>query len=300
MCRLYGFRANEPTKVECTLVHAQNALMVQSEADLSGKEHTDGWGIGFFQNGTPVIERRATAAYKDLHFSHTAERVFAKTVLAHVRRATVGEPALSNTHPFVHGRWMFAHNGTLTGVERLRPRLESEIAPSLLGTRRGNTDSELAFLWILSKLRRAGAIHNNHMTDAPTFVAMVGDCISELAGLSEDSGAERPAQLNTLLSNGIVLIATRWNHSLFWVVRQGIHDCEICGIPHIHHHSTEGYRAVVVASEPISDEEWKELPNRSVLFVNGDVVPHVHPIEPTRALRTQVPNSGHDAHAVTQ
>ena len=27
MCRLYGFRANEETKVECTLVHAQNALL---------------------------------------------------------------------------------------------------------------------------------------------------------------------------------------------------------------------------------------------------------------------------------
>ena len=36
MCRLYGFRANEPTKVECTLVHAQNALIVQSREDLAG------------------------------------------------------------------------------------------------------------------------------------------------------------------------------------------------------------------------------------------------------------------------
>ena len=31
MCRLYGFRANEPTKVECTLVYAQNAHTAMEE-----------------------------------------------------------------------------------------------------------------------------------------------------------------------------------------------------------------------------------------------------------------------------
>ena len=33
MCRLYAMRANEPTRVECSLVHAQNALMQQSQGD---------------------------------------------------------------------------------------------------------------------------------------------------------------------------------------------------------------------------------------------------------------------------
>lgn len=34
MCRLYGFRANEATKVECALVLAQNSLLAQSRADM--------------------------------------------------------------------------------------------------------------------------------------------------------------------------------------------------------------------------------------------------------------------------
>src|SRR6476620_10098238 len=40
MCRHYAFRANEPTKVECTLVRAQNALLAQSRADRRGKTHS--------------------------------------------------------------------------------------------------------------------------------------------------------------------------------------------------------------------------------------------------------------------
>jgi len=48
MCRLYGFYATEPTKVECTLVHAQNALIAQSLSDLSGYDHAHGWGVATF------------------------------------------------------------------------------------------------------------------------------------------------------------------------------------------------------------------------------------------------------------
>ncbi len=75
MCRLYGFRANEETKVECSLVHAQNALMLQSRADLRGRAHPHGWGLAFYHNVHPTVVRRASAAYEDLHFSETVERI---------------------------------------------------------------------------------------------------------------------------------------------------------------------------------------------------------------------------------
>ncbi len=55
MCRIYGFRSNEPTKVECTLVHAQNALLAQSRSDHVGKSHPHGWGIGLYENGAPTL-----------------------------------------------------------------------------------------------------------------------------------------------------------------------------------------------------------------------------------------------------
>ena len=115
MCRLYGFRANEPTKVECSLVYAQNALLSQSIEDQRGEAHSDGWGIGYYADSEPSFERRDMAAHADEHFSLAAERVFARTVIAHVRQATVGRHALANTHPFSYGPWVFAHNGTLYG-----------------------------------------------------------------------------------------------------------------------------------------------------------------------------------------
>ena len=103
MCRLYGFRATAPTRLDCSLVRAQNALMTQSRLDERGLPNADGWGIGFFDGGQPVIEKFDTAAYEDRRFAETAGRVNSPTVLAHVRQATVGGASPANTHPFAHG-----------------------------------------------------------------------------------------------------------------------------------------------------------------------------------------------------
>ena len=276
MCRLYGFRASEPTKVECTLVRAQNALVSQSRSDAAGRSHGDGWGIGYYRDGEGRVERRVAAAFEDLHFSVTAERVHSRTVVAHVRKATKGRNALENTHPFQHGRWMFAHNGTLTAFERLHPRLERDCDSDLLLARRGQTDSELIFYWLLSRMRREGMAPAEPHVELPRLVDLVRGATRELDALNAAAGAEQPAQLNFILTDGAALVASRWRHPLNWVARQGIHDCEICGIPHIQHDESVDYRAVVVASEPISHEPWRELPDGGVLSVDGALRHAVH------------------------
>lgn len=271
MCRLYGFRANEDTKVECTLVRAQNALLLQSRGDRRGIVHPDGWGIAYYRDGTPTVERRATAAHTDLHFSVTAERVFSRCVVAHVRRATVGTPQLYNTHPFTCGSWVFAHNGTVTGIELLRSRLEAELPRELLRRRLGTTDSELAFYWLLARLDREGVRADAPCADLPRLTRAFAEAVRELAGWCEAVRPDETPRLNFMLTDGVALIASRWNNSLCWVTREGVHDCEICGVPHVRHVSSTPYHAVVIASEPISHEDWQEAPNHSVLITDHSI-----------------------------
>ena len=271
MCRLYGFRANERTKVDCTLVHAQNALLIQSRSDRRGVEHADGWGIACYENGAPVVERRARAAFADLAFGETAERVHARTVLAHVRRATVGSVSSANTHPFAHGCWTFAHNGTITAFEHIREPMERETAPSLQRMRRGSCDSEQAFYWLLSRMARAGIDISAPCANLDLLSAVFARAVRRLSAWCDEVGVERRATLNFLLTDGTVLLASRCRSTLYWVRREGIRDCEICGIPHIEHEDRLSYRAVVVASEPISHETWDEVPDGHVLVVDGNV-----------------------------
>lgn len=112
--------------------------------------HHDGWGIAFFEGAgvRHFVDHQAAIA------SPIAELIKqypikSTNVIAHIRKATQGQVALENCHPFVRelwGKyWVFAHNGDL-----------KEFAPTLDGAFRpvGTTDSELAFCYVMQELRR--------------------------------------------------------------------------------------------------------------------------------------------------
>ena len=274
MCRQYCFVANEETKIECTLVHAQNALMLQSRSDMRGRAHPDGWGVSVYEDFLPVVERRTKAAYEDLHFSAAAERVFASTVVAHVRKATVGRPALENTHPFTFQCWTFAHNGTVTAFDTVKNALFAEVPARLRENIRGTTDSELLFHWLLGRMQQAGISPDQRCAELDRLIDVVSEALQHVASLCADAGA-KPAKLNILLTDGRIAVATRWNNSLYWLFRNGIHDCEICGIAHIRHSPGVEYRATIVASEPVSHEDWHEVPERTLVAIDRSIQPRL-------------------------
>lgn len=270
MCRLYGFRANEATKVECTLVHAQNALMVQSREDLKGYSHAHGWGMATYdRDPIPHIERQAWAAYHGEHFRAAAARIHSHAVLAHVRRATVGEPSLANTHPFTDGPWSFIHNGTVPHFATVRERLLDAMTAEQRALITGVTDSEHVFHYLRS-LQLSDP-------DAP-LVDIVRRGAGQVVRWCRDIDDSARIGLNIMMTNGHELVGTRLGRTLYKVERDGVHDCEICGFPHVHHDPRRRYHAVVVASEPISHERWQEIPEASVYRVNARYQLDIEPL----------------------
>ena len=270
MCRLYGFRASEPTKVECTLVHAQNAMMVQSKEDRAGFSHTHGWGVATYEDHHPRVERQAWAAHHGEHFRRAAARIFSSMVLAHIRRATVGPASLENTHPFVFGPWAFAHNGTVPAFERIRKILLPKISKRHLAEIAGDTDSEHIFRFLLSEIDRC---------PEEALTSIVRRSIEWITEVCREQAPDAKIGLNILIADGDQLVGTRLGRTLHYADRDGIYDCEICGFPHVHHHPSARYKAVVVASEPISHEDWYEIPEASVFEVDEACELHIQPLQ---------------------
>lgn len=233
--------------------------------DARGRTNPDGWGIALYMNDAPVVERRSTAAFSDLRFSEVAAGARAHTVVAHVRKASVGAPAIENTHPFTCGRWTFAHNGTVSAFERVGPLLEAQVAADLLQQRHGTTDSELCFLWLLSRLRQAGMDLDSARVDLARAVARISESVVDLDALCKKEDPIVPATLNFVVTNGQVLIATRWNAPLHWQTRDGESRCDMCGTSHTTADDEPGYRALVVASERICCGDWQELPEHGLV-----------------------------------
>jgi len=204
MCRLFGSRTRAPSAVSHELFHGANALRVQS------KEHPDGWGLGWYEDGAPRVVRSLTPAHGDRDFETLSHFVSAQTVLAHVRKASVGRVAQENTHPFQRGRWLFAHNGTLPLWEACRPRIESLIDPSLRESLHGETDSERCFLVFLTRLRKRCPIDaadaNSAAAALGETVALVRECVGP---------ADPPASTTFLATDGRLMIACRKGRTLF-------------------------------------------------------------------------------------
>ncbi len=262
MCRLYALRANEPTRVECGLVHAQNALMEQSRRDSEGLMHGHGWGVADYPDGLPMVERQTWAAYHGEHFIKKAAGIYAHTVVAHVRRATVGEPSINNTHPFSHGRWIFAHNGTIRHFDKVREYILDAMDFGQRNAIHGTTDSEHVFHYLLSLWSSAPQAE---LLDTVRFG------LGQIIEWCRMVDPEAEPSLNIVLTDGNELVGSRRGRSLWFLHRQDVFVCGICGKPHVHHQTGAHYRSVEIASEPLTDETgWKGVPDGSVFSVDPD------------------------------
>ena len=273
MCRLYAMHASEPTRVECGLVLAQNALMKQSKSDQTGIMHGHGWGVADYPDGVPKIEKQTWAAFDGEHFGKAAARVYARTVVAHVRRATVGATSLENTHPFHHGRWIFAHNGTVPNFDAVRFPMLDHIDPLHRAEVLGETDSEHVFRYLMSLFLK-------HPEDG--LMDIVARGVRQIVAWCDEVAPGERVGLNIVLTDGEQLVGTRLNRTLHMIRRDHQFLCPVCGKSHVHHDPKHDYRAVEVASEPVTFEDgWSPVPNGSVFRATSDFDLEISPIFPS-------------------
>jgi glutamine amidotransferase len=143
MCELMGMSANVPTDICFSFSGLLN------RGGGTGP-HKDGWGIAFYEGKgyrafhDPVASVDSEIAKFIQHYS-----IKSSHVICHIRKANRGRVCVENTHPFsreLWGRtWSFAHNGQLKGIKSKPLEYYFPV---------GTTDSEHAFCWMLSELRK--------------------------------------------------------------------------------------------------------------------------------------------------
>lgn len=147
MCRMVGvvFRHEFPIGTLNDLRH------VSEVGRIPGREvqgHRDGWGMVSFRNGSPwYIGRSVREAYLDPSYDSALKDAGAlqgpNILIAHVRALSRGEATLPNTHPFILGDLVLAHNGTIKGFHS-----KTSEKP------KGATDSELLLLRLSDLVRQ--------------------------------------------------------------------------------------------------------------------------------------------------
>ncbi len=269
---MFGFRSAVPSRAHRSLVEAENALADQSQ------RHPDGWGIGWFVDDDAYVIKSAHAAHASTRFQRASHRLTSHTFLVHVRRATVGEVDHLNAHPFRFGRWLFCHNGTVFGFDRLAGWLAERTDPSFAPLILGDTDSEHLFYWLLTRLDRAGLDRAGRVpSDANHVASVVRHALLELDGVARERGLERPI-LNVLLTDGRILVGHKAGMPLF-LSSQKHHCAEFatCGAPkwcmEARRPADGRVNHLLLASEPIAADEnrWEELDDGTTVALTADM-----------------------------
>lgn len=271
MCRLFGFRSVIPSQVHRSLLAAENALGVQSNA------HPDGWGVAFYVDGAPHVTRSPEFALGDQLFHRLSGVVSSETVVAHVRRATQGDKTVLNCHPFQYGRWVFAHNGDIPAFAHHRERLLSEVAPRLRRYVLGDTDSEVVFYIFLTQLSGFGPLSRRHSVEdaASALESTIARVRNVCGGTCDES---RPL-LTLMVTDGDTMVATHGGKELFWSsYKQRCSDRDTCPSlsPECEAPSQTGFvNHLILSSEPLQGENiWLPLEEGDVIGV--DYRMHVH------------------------
>ncbi|MFE4515964.1 ergothioneine biosynthesis protein EgtC [Kitasatospora sp. NPDC056783] len=237
MCRHIAY-LGEPVAPRELLVHPPHGLYRQSWAprvQRYGTVNADGFGLGWYADGdeVPARYRRTGPIWADETFADLARVVRTRALLAAVRSATegcaAGEAAAA---PFAAERWLFSHNGAVTGWPGKLGAPAALLPPAELLELEARTDS--ALLWALTLHRlRAGA------GPGEALAATVADVAAHTTG-----------RLNLLLTDGTAIAATTWGDTLYHRVLPGL--------------------GTVVASEPYDDAPgWTPVPDGSLLLADS-------------------------------
>ena len=216
-------------------------------------QHADGWGMGWYTDDGPLIEKSPRRARDDGRFLRLAATPLADIGLVHLRWATPGLPVeLNNSHPFRHDGYAMAHNGAIYPQDRLDELLPEPWASKLTGT----TDSERFFLHVVMCIESNG-----------------GDVVQALA--QTVARIERDFRASSL--NAVILTPDRLaavsSYDPDSIPRSEILALGYGGPPE----DLDGYfdlnyrrsgNAVVVASSGWSQDDWNVLPNGHVLLVD--------------------------------
>jgi glutamine amidotransferase len=173
----------------------------------------DGFGVGWYDSvydeelgNQPCIFTSVSPAWNNINLTRLAEKIKSPLVFAHVRATTAGSLSLDNCHPFVHGKIMFMHNGSIEEFVKIKRRLQQQLPDEIFNVVNGNTDSEWSFALFLSKLRNPNALSFTHVE----LQQAVLETIASLNQFAEEAGVGLPSLMNFCVTDGVSVVATRY------------------------------------------------------------------------------------------
>lgn len=281
MCRLLGIIANKPVEIK----YSNKRFKQRANADISNFPNPNGWGIGYYQDEIPKIEKEPIDILSSNIPDDIIKNLQSQIFLSHLRKRVLknGERreqvyTIENTHPFQWNKWIFAHNGSVfkNGEDR-QAFTDTFLEPEWKTNIQGQTDSEVYFYWLLqnieaekdikSGIKRAMQDIYNQRYDALNFILTDGVSLYAYCGYDENYVRRRMRNNEDFSEDHYVLRYLERDPTNDYVMYNSKEDVKIM----LGKKAERLEKAVLVCSEPLSTEPWKKMDNQTLLVVSSDL-----------------------------
>lgn len=263
MCRWLAYTGS-PIYLDELIIKPEHSLIDQSLEARCGETTTngDGFGIGWYgEREIPGVYKDIQPAWNDSNLKALSAQIQSRLFLAHIRAATGTAVQRTNCHPFQYDCWLFVHNGSISGFDKIRRDLVLAIAPDLFLDIQGTTDSEIMFYLALT------------FGMADDVKAGVARMVGFIEQTGHDKGIEFPMQMSLGISDGETLYGFRYSTAARSRTLFHSRDAEAVKelIPEAR--ALSGHCRAVV-SEPLNEltDIWVAVPESSWLTIEGGEV----------------------------
>ena len=203
-------------------------------------EHRNGWGLAILDGKSPLIAKEPVCASRSEMLHHILDRgVTTSLCMAHIRKATIGEESVENTHPFtgidVSGRtWTLIHNGTV---------FESVYIDKYQYVQQGTGDSERIILFILDEINKLTWGKNGPLS-VEDRIKVIDDIVRTITPGNK---------VNLMIFDGDVLYVHKNEEGTLFARSEG--------------------SSTFFSTKPLSYGKWDEMPgNRLMVYKDGKLI----------------------------
>lgn len=277
MCRFIAYLGKKPVLLRHVIDAPENSLICQSKAARKGPSriNADGFGIGWYQKqiqANPAIFKSILPAWNDQNLLSITRIVESECFLGHVRASTIGAVNYENCHPFTFDDYMFMHNGSIFGMEKIRHKISHHLRDRYFNHILGRTDSEYFFALVMDILHQLP----QEQPALDLMAQAMQMAITQINTFQEPYKDEFHARINSVLTNGEEMIVTRYTSGdpnevlpVFFTIgdewdaqTQNSHMLPTKDKP----------QALLIATEPLTENitGWEEIPANHMLKIDKE------------------------------
>ncbi|MBA2651583.1 MAG: class II glutamine amidotransferase [Tatlockia sp.] len=278
MCRFVAYLGSE-ILLDDILVKPTNSIIMQSlhARETNIPTNGDGFGLGWYAptiTEEPALFTSVSPAWNDRNLLNLTAIIKSPCFFAHVRAASLAGVTSYNCHPFVYGKWMLMHNGSISDFLSVKRHLRHLLDDDIYNWIQGETDSEHLFALFLQLAK------GKNLNKISVVADVLQATFNLINALVEKYAYENASYFNVCLTDGKCLIASRYctaentmPESLHYFVGTSLQKYfEIQGL---------APKAALISSEKLTNfnADWQDVPANHFLLIGENHQIELRPIE---------------------